>query len=532
MSNQTQSNTHPQFFTIIIVFFFWGFVAASNGIFIPFCKTYFNLNQFQSQLIDTAFYGAYYIGSLLLYFLSTLSGIDILNRIGYKNGIVLGLLISIVGALSMLPAINSGSFGLILGAFFIVALGFSLQQTAAQPFAAALGKPESASHRLNMAGGVNSFGTTIGPLVVSFLLFGAVAGGNTKADISSINYLYLILAGVFGLVAVIFIVAKLPNVNSEEKMEATTKATNALLIMTGLLGVVVILGIFTSINQVVLVLLGIISVLAVLLFAYQSATKNSEGWGAMKYPQLILGMIGIFVYVGVEVTVQSNMGALLALPAFGGMEEASISPYISLYWGSLMIGRWTGAISVFELKKTAKNIATIVVPLVAFGVILGVNLLKGTDVSDLYVYIVCIAFLIGAMYWGQEQPTKTLLAVSGLGVLAMIVGILTTGKISIFAFISAGLCCSVMWPCIFSLAISGLGKYTSQGSAFLIMMILGGALIPPFQGSLADVPAIGIHLSYLVAVICFAYLAWYAIKVKSILKAQGIDFDAKTSGGH
>jgi FHS family L-fucose permease-like MFS transporter len=533
MSNQSQSGTHPQFFTIIMVFFFWGFVAASNGIFIPFCKTYFHLNQFQSQLIDTAFYGAYYMGSLLLYFFSTLSGIDVLNRIGYKNGIILGLCISIVGALCMLPAINVGSFGLILGAFFIVALGFSLQQTAAQPFAVALGDPESGSHRLNMAGGVNSFGTTIGPLVVSVLLFGAISQGTgAKADIASINYLYLILAGVFGLVAIVFTIAKLPKVNSEEKFEPTTKASVALLAMTGLLIVIILLGMFTAINQVLLVTGGILSVLAVLLVSYSSASKNGEGWGAMRYPQLILGMIGIFVYVGVEVTIQSNMGALLQLPEFGGMDESKISPFISLYWGSMMIGRWTGAIAVFKPSKSTKVIATIIVPLVAFGVILGVNILRGTDVSDLYIYVVCIVVLIAAMFWGQEQPTKTLLAVSTMGIVAMLIGVMTTGTIATFAFLSGGLCCSVMWPCIFSLAIAGLGKYTSQGSAFLIMMILGGALIPPFQGSLADVPAVGIHLSYLVAVICFGYLAWFAWKVKGILKAQGIDYEVGMGGGH
>jgi FHS family L-fucose permease-like MFS transporter len=532
-TQKSQTGTQPQFFILIMVFFFWGFVAASNGIFIPFCKTHFNLNQFQSQLIDTAFYGAYYIGSLLLYLFSVASGIDILNRIGYKNGIILGLGISIAGALCMIPAVNVGSFGFILGAFFIVALGFSLQQTAAQPFAIALGSPETGSHRLNMAGGVNSFGTTIGPLVVSFLLFGNVAeGASAGADIKSINSLYLILAGVFALVAVIFMVSKLPRVTSDEKFEKTTKATNSLLMMTALLGVVILLGLFTDINRLALISITILGVLVILFLSYNSATKNSEGWGAIKFPQLILGMIAIFIYVGVEVTIQSNMGALLKLPEFGGLDESKISHFISLYWGSMMIGRWIGSISVFNLSKTPKIIATILVPLIAFAIILGVNMLRGTDVSDLYIYVICISVLILVMFWGQEKPTKTLLGVSVMGIIAMLIGLFTSGKLAIFAFISGGLCCSVMWPCIFALSVVGLGKYTSQGSAFLIMMILGGALIPPFQGGLADLPSIGIHWSYIVAVVCFVYLAWFAIRVQGILKAQGIDFDKPMSGGH
>ncbi|MDJ1468810.1 MFS transporter [Cytophagaceae bacterium DM2B3-1] len=530
---QTKTGTHPQFFILITVFFFWGFVAASNGIFIPFCKTHFNLNQFQSQLIDTAFYGAYYIGSLLLYIFSVASGIDILNKIGYKNGIILGLTISIIGALCMIPAVNAGSFGLILGAFFVVALGFSLQQTAAQPFAIALGSPESGAHRLNMAGGLNSFGTTIGPLVVSFLLFGNVAeGAGASADIKSINSLYLILAGVFGLVAIIFAVSKLPRVTTDEKFEKTTKATNSLLVMTALVGVVILLGLFTEISSLALISLTIIGVLVILFVSYTSAIKNSDGWGAIKFPQLILGMIGIFIYVGTEVTIQSNMGALLKLPEFGGLDESHISHFISLYWGSMMIGRWIGAISVFNLSKNSKIIATILVPLLAFAVILGVNMLRGTDVSDLYIYVLCIGVLIAVMFWGEEKPTKTLLAVSVLGVIAMLLGLFTTGKVAVFAFISGGLCCSVMWSCIFALSVVGLGKYTSQGSAFLIMMILGGALIPPFQGGLADVPAIGIHWSYIVPIVGFLYLAWFAIRVKGILKSQGMDFDKPMSGGH
>lgn len=160
--------------TLVTVFFFWGFIAASNSIFIPFCKSHFELTQFESQLIGSAFYGAYFFGSLVLFLLSNVLGYDILNRIGYKKGIIYGLLISVVGALLIIPSANANSFPAILGAFFVVALGFSLQQTAAQPFAIALGDPATGSHRLNLGGGVNSFGTTLGPIIVSYFLFGSI----------------------------------------------------------------------------------------------------------------------------------------------------------------------------------------------------------------------------------------------------------------------------------------------------------------------------------------------------------------------
>jgi FHS family L-fucose permease-like MFS transporter len=544
MEQKNSKSYGTALYTIITVFFFWGFLAASNGIFIPFCKAHFNLTQFESQLIDFTFYGGYFIGSLGLYFASQITKVDILNKLGYKNGIIYGLVLSAVGALLMVPAVDSGSFGFILGAFFVIALGFSLQQTAANPFVIALGTPETGANRLNLAGGVNNFGTLLGPLIVSIVLFGSASKLIPAADvkITAINNLYFILAGLYIAVAIFFWVSNLPKVTSDEKIEASHRTNFPLFIIFVAFCLVLAAGPLadaTGVAKAYYVYAALAIILITLIVSLTIAGKNGEGWGAMQYPQLIYGMIAIFTYVGVEVTIQSNMGSLLKTPEFGGFSAAQIGPYISLYWGSLMIGRWTGAIAVFKLTNATKNILTVVVPFAAFGVVLLANYISGADLSTLYIYALCVVILIVGFYVGQQKPVRTLTIFGLLGVLAMVVGLSTTGTVGRFAFISGGLCCSIMWPSIFALAVAGLGKYTSQGSAFLIMMILGGSIIPPVQGILADSTATsfsgisGIHLSYIIPVFGFAYLAFFAWKAGSVLKKQGIDVDdMEASGGH
>ena len=329
-----QQTKWSQFGVLIIVFFFWGFVAASNSIFIPFCKTFFNLDQIQSQLIGSAFYGAYFYGSLILYVFSTITGTDLLNKIGYKKGIIYGLLISVVGALALAYISGSGTatFGLVLVSFFIIALGFSLQQTAAQPFAIGLGTPETGAHRLNMGGSVNSFGTLLGPLVVSYLLFGSLDSGKS-ASIENIQTLYFFLAGLFIIAALIFAYAKLPKTTSDEKLEKSPKAMYVLLII----GAIFLPVLFadwaktvTGLEKSVIISGSLIIILIILFWTMVTAKKNPIGWGAMAYPQLVLGMIAIFIYVGVEVTIDNNFGALLKKNAFGGKEDSQISHLISL----------------------------------------------------------------------------------------------------------------------------------------------------------------------------------------------------------
>src|SRR6201991_5056851 len=221
---QTNSKSNSSaFFTLTIVFFFWGFVAASNDILIPVFKEKLHLQQWQSQMISFAFYVAYTVGAIIYSFISKLIGGDILNRLGYKNGIVLGLIISTIGALMFYPAAQSASFGLLITGLFIIGLGYSLQQTAANPLAIIMGDPASGAQRLSMAGGVNNFGTTVGPLIVSFAIFGSATAGSgiaREASISSVKTPYLILGAVFLIIALIFKFSSLPNKIDTEEVSA------------------------------------------------------------------------------------------------------------------------------------------------------------------------------------------------------------------------------------------------------------------------------------------------------------------------
>lgn len=478
MSTQNLKTNWAQFIPLVTVFFFWGFVAASNDILIPVFKKAFDLTQGQSQLVSVAFYVAYTVGSIIYMIVSFLTKGDLINRIGYKNALALGLVISALGTLLFYPAANTGSFPLMLSGLFIVALGFSLQQTVANPLAIALGPITTGSQRLTMAGGINNLGTTIGPLIVSFAIFGSATSGDTDMSIESVKIPYLVLGAAFLLVAVLLKFSSLP-----DKPAAVVEEEGV-----------------------------------------SASTRNS----ALSYPQLILGMIGIFVYVGVEVSTASNLPAYMESDL--GFDTKDIAPFISLYWASLMIGRWTGAVEAFTDNMNTQKVLRFVAPYLAFGVFLGVNKFMNHDLTPFYVYALIILVLIFADMASKGNPARMLLIFSVLGIAALLVGMATDGMVSVYAFTSVGLFCSTLWPCIFTLAISGLGKYTSQGSSFLIMMIMGGGLVSWLQGYVADITSI--HTSYIVGVLCFAYLAFYAWKVSGILKSQGIDFDKKVSGGH
>jgi len=467
--------------TLISVFFFWGFVAASNDILIPVFKEELHLQQWQSQMISFAFYVAYTVGSLIYYLISRRMKGDLLNRMGYKNGIALGLLISATGTLLFYPAAEMASFGIMITGLFIVGLGFSLQQIAANPLAINMGDPKKGSQRLSLAGGINNIGTTIGPLLISFAIFGTVTSDSVSvASIESIKVPYLILGAAFVLVAFIFKFSSIP-----DKITETAEADH-----------------------------------------YELESKKSP----LGFSQLWMGMIAIFLYVGVEVSTASNLPEFMRQHL--GTPTNQIAPFVSLFWASLMIGRWTSAAGAFGLRKGLRGILNFLLPYLAFGLFLLVNTIAHHDVTPFYLYAGIIMVLIIADLASKGNPALQLLIFSLCGITALFTGMIADGMVSVFAFISVGLFCSTLWPCIFTLAIAGLGKHTNTGSGFLVMMIMGGGIVSLSQGVLASDHLLGIQWSYLAGVACFAYLAFYAVVVKKVLARRGITYSSGNTNTH
>jgi len=307
-----------------------------------------------------------------------------------------------------------------------------------------------------MAGGVNNVGTTIAPILLSYAIFGSTGTAeNTMLSLESVKLPYLILCAAFIIVAIAIKFSKIPNQLADD-----------------------------------------------------DGTSDNERLRIADYPGLWLGMIGIFVYVGVEVSTAANLSEYLKMEA--GISEDNVAPYISLFWGSLMIGRWAASVGAFNVPKATENLLRVIAPLLAFGLFLAINSLKAsTDISIFYPYLTPMAVLLIGAHLTSNKPAKQLQLFAGLGIVSLLVGMFNTGMLSIFGFISVGLFCSTLWPCVFDLATSGLGKFKSQGSAFLIMMIMGGGFVSVFQGYLSDESLLGIRHSYWVGVVCFAYLAYY-----------------------
>ena len=429
-------------------------------------------------MISFVFYVAYTLGSLGYMLISYLMKKDLLGSIGYGKGIALGLVISAIGSLMFIPAADSASFPMLLSGLIVVGLGFSLQQTAANPLAIALGSRDTGSQRLSMAGGVNNFGTTIGPLLVTFAIFGAMGSeSGAELDVSAVKIPYLVLGALFLIFAIVFYRLKVD-------VEAPGES---------------------------------------------AADEINDGKSVLSYKQVWMGMIAIFLYVGVEVSTAGNLSEYLKTNLNIATRDAA--PFISLFWASLMIGRWTSSAGSFNVSETMKKVLRFLLPLAAFGVYLAVNTKAGYDVSNFYPYIGMIAILVIVDYLSKGNPARQLLIYSLCGITALVVGIFSGGMTAAMAFVSVGLFCSTLWPCIFTLAITGLGSKMSKGSNFLIMMIMGGGFVSVLQGKLASPELLGILNSYWVGVVCFAYLAFYAITMTNHFKKQGIEI-GPAAGGH
>lgn len=443
MSNQ---NKHTSaFISLSILFFMWGFMTVLNDILIPYLKGVFELNYFKAMLVQFSFFIAYFVGSVIYFIISVTKG-DPINKIGYKKGIIIGLLISTVGAFLFYPAAQFHVYGFFLSALFILGLGFTLLQISANPYVAILGSEKSASARLNLAQGFNSLGTTIAPAVGGFLIFTFFKNAEGS---DAVKIPYLLFGLVFILITIFIKITPLPRITSPE--------------------------------------------------------DKLQGFGALKYKQLIFGMIAIFMYVGGEVSIGSMIINFVKLPEIGGFNETEASLYVSIYWGGQMIGRFLGAISLSNIKnRLHKYLIMLLVSITAF---LAIGFI--VDFSTALIYAILLTVNYFAFILGKSLANRTLFVFAIINIILLLIVITSTAEIALWSLIGIGLFNSIMWSNIFTLAIAGLGKYTSQASSLLVMMILGGALLPLIMGLLAD--SIGVHLSFIVPIFSYLYLSFYGL---------------------
>lgn len=472
-ADQTENTPAAQNYTtplisLTFLFFMWGFITCMNDILIPHLKSLFVLSYLEAMLVQFCFFGAYFIGSLVYFLISYLKG-DPINRIGYKNGLLLGLLISALGCLMFYPAATLSVYGLFLAAFFILGLGFTLLQITANPYVSLLGTEITASGRLNLVQAFNSFGTTIAPILGGYLIFhffaanGHLSAGATKMP-------YLIFSGIFVLLTIFIYKVKLPDFKTDE--------------------------------------------------------SGMDGLGALRFPQLKGGIFAIFFYVGAEVTIGSFMISFLEYGNIMGLKETVAKNYLSLYWGGAMIGRFLGAISMNDALSSAKKLLYMV--LVCAGLFVLLYAIVDLDFAQMQWFLVFIAINLVGFSIGKSAPALMLSIFAAVNIALLLITVFSGGALSMWCLLGIGLFNSIMWSNIFTLSISGLGDYKSQGSSLLVMAILGGAVIPLLQGSLADL--IGIQLSFLLPALCYVYVAWYGLFC--LKKFKSAELDRPTTGGH
>ncbi|MDA8944543.1 sugar MFS transporter [Porticoccaceae bacterium] len=389
VGEQPQQTQRFAFIAMTCLFFFWGFITVLNDILIPFLKDSFNLNYTQAMLVQFCFFGAYFI-------VSPFAG-KLIDKVGYQQGIVLGLLTTAVGCVLFYPSAQLNVYVLFLFAFFVLASGITILQVAANPYVAALGPDKTAASRLNLAQAANSLGTTVGPIIGAALILGAAT-----ADPSAVQGPYLILAVLLLVVAIMFRFIKLPRIASVENEE----------------------------------------------------NSDASVWN---HRSLVLGALAIFLYVGGEVSIGSFLVNYFAESSIGGLSHAEAGEMVAYYWGAAMIGR-----------------------------------------------------LVGAAAMNYVAPTKYLSLNALIAIVMIIVSMNTTGSTAMWSILAVGFFNSIMFPTIFTLAVKGLGSLTSKGSGLVCQAIVGGALIPLVQGVAADM--IGIQLSFIVPMLCYIYIGWYALR--------------------
>lgn len=472
MEINPQKKYNVSLIVLTLLFFIWGFLTVLNDILIPYLKKIFELNYFEVMFIQFAFFSAYFLGSLLYFIISIRFG-DPISRIGYKKGILAGLIISAIAALMFYPAAALRVFPLFLIALFVLGLGFTLLQISANPYVAILGKPEGASSRLNLAQAFNSLGTTIAPILGGWLIF-KFFGTKGKVLLDSTGDVIL---------------------NDDGEIMSAWGIQAPYLLFAG-----------------VLIILFFV-VLSTKLPGFIEKDKIRKDAGALKHKNLFFGIIAIFFYVGAEVSIGSLMINFFRLDEIAGITENEAKIYLAFYWGGAMIGRFLGAISLSEYynKRLPKPILMLMVSLVTFILIwFFANLESNLSLNMVLPYLIFMAINFLGFIIGRSKAHTTLMIFSFIVIALLVMVLSTNGVIAFWCLIGIGLFNSIMWSNIFTLAITDLKEYTSQGSSLLVMAILGGALIPLLQGATAD--AIGLHRSFIIPIFSYIYLAWYGWK--------------------
>ena len=407
--SQAGGNTGP-LVIVTILFFMWGLLTSLNDVLIPHLKAVYTLTYVQAMLVQFCFFGAYFIVSLPAGML--------IKKIGYQHGAVAGLTIAAAGCALFYPAATSG-YTLFLIAFFVLAGGITILQVAANPYVTVLGDPQTASSRLTLTQAFNSLGTTIAPALGGMLILseGAPAVANlvkTKAEeAAAVQGPYLALAAALLALAILFALVRLPKiVHADEEGDVAA----------------------------------------------------AVGKSVLAHRHLVLGAIGIFVYVGGEVSIGSFLINFLGDANVASLPASTAAHYVSYYWGGAMIGRFIG-----------------------FGVMRYVS------------------------------PGKALAFNSAASIVLILTAIFGSGPLAMWSIIAVGLFNSIMFPTIFSMALHKLGKQTGQGSGILCMAIVGGALVPFAQGLLAD--TIGLQWSFFVPAACYTFILYFGVKYAGMYAA-------------
>jgi MFS transporter, FHS family, L-fucose permease len=468
---------------VTILFFFWGFVTVLNDILVPHLKGIFELNYTKVMLVQFAFFSAYFIFSI--------PSAKVIDTIGYKKTMVAGLVTMGVGALLFIPAASAPSFALFLGALMVLAAGITALQVAANAYVSVLGPPETASSRLNLTQAFNSLGTTIGPYLGGLFILGSAA-----MSPEAVQRLSAVALHAYRI------------------QEASSVKLPYTVIGIALIAFAILIGLFK-------------------LPPMPEAERHGHTPGASiwKYTHLVLGMVGIFVYVGAEVSIGSFLINYLSSPEIGNMSLLAAAGFVGAYWGGAMVGRFTGSTLLKELRMSqivrsllisiAFFVFSMLIPssfstensrlaTILLGMLGLVRLLKPVFLMSVVVLLVVLAISVARGGRFAVAPGNLLGICGSCAALLVLTSMMSNGSVAMWSIIMVGFFNSIMFPSIFTLGIAKLGPLTGDGSGMMIMAIVGGAILPVAQGAIAD--RVGIHHAFILPVLCYIFILYYGFR--------------------